>query len=130
MSVFLLGVSTLRMCRRCRVGHNWWYRGEHCEEYVSEPLVVGIAIASVAVFLLVASGVIFFLARALRNQYEEEDIVRYSNDNPLPNRIPLVVLSVWLFMCSPPMSVWFPLRSGVSSHLPKTCGGLATLNHP
>uniref|UniRef100_A0A3B1IWT3 Interphotoreceptor matrix proteoglycan 2 n=1 Tax=Astyanax mexicanus TaxID=7994 RepID=A0A3B1IWT3_ASTMX len=44
----------------CRVGENWWYRGEHCEEYVSEPLVVGIAIASVAGFLMVASGVIFF----------------------------------------------------------------------
>ncbi|MCI4378184.1 hypothetical protein PGIGA_G00213020 [Pangasianodon gigas] len=63
---------------RCRVGENWWYRGVHCEEYVSEPLVLGIAIASVAGFLLVASGVIFFLARALRNQYEEElqDTVR------------------------------------------------------
>ncbi|KAK3568893.1 hypothetical protein QTP86_019576 [Hemibagrus guttatus] len=63
---------------RCRVGKNWWYRGEHCEEYVSEPLMVGIAIASVASFLLVASGVIFFLARALRNQYEEDmqDTVR------------------------------------------------------
>uniref|UniRef100_H2RQ61 Interphotoreceptor matrix proteoglycan 2b n=1 Tax=Takifugu rubripes TaxID=31033 RepID=H2RQ61_TAKRU len=32
---------------RCRVGENWWYRGEHCEEFVSEPLVVGIALASV-----------------------------------------------------------------------------------
>ncbi|XP_018420770.1 PREDICTED: interphotoreceptor matrix proteoglycan 2 [Nanorana parkeri] len=51
---------------RCRVGENWWYRGEHCEEYVSEPLVVGIAIASVAGFLLVASAIIFFLARTLR----------------------------------------------------------------
>ncbi|XP_060731976.1 interphotoreceptor matrix proteoglycan 2 isoform X2 [Tachysurus vachellii] len=63
---------------RCRVGENWWYRGEHCEEYVSEPLMVGIAIASVASVLLMASGVIFFLARALRNQYEEEvqDTVR------------------------------------------------------
>ncbi|XP_030060899.1 LOW QUALITY PROTEIN: interphotoreceptor matrix proteoglycan 2 [Microcaecilia unicolor] len=45
---------------RCRVGENWWYRGEHCEEYVSEPLVVGIAIASVAGFLLVAISVVFF----------------------------------------------------------------------
>ena len=61
------------MCVRCRVGENWWYRGEHCEEYVSEPLVVGIAIASVAGFLLVASGVIFFLARALRDQYDKEE---------------------------------------------------------
>ncbi|XP_056116669.1 interphotoreceptor matrix proteoglycan 2 isoform X1 [Rhinichthys klamathensis goyatoka] len=69
---------------RCRVGENWWYRGEHCEEYVSEPLVVGIAIASVAGFLLVASGVIFFLARTLRDQYdrdETEDQVR-GEDRP------------------------------------------------
>uniref|UniRef100_A0A8C8HJJ3 SEA domain-containing protein n=1 Tax=Oncorhynchus tshawytscha TaxID=74940 RepID=A0A8C8HJJ3_ONCTS len=58
---------------RCRVGENWWYRGEHCEEYVSEPLVVGIAIASVAGFLLVASGAIFFLARTLRDGYDKED---------------------------------------------------------
>ncbi|NXE12026.1 IMPG2 protein, partial [Lophotis ruficrista] len=58
---------------RCRVGENWWYRGEHCEEYVSEPLVVGIAIASVAGFLLVASAVIFFLARTLRDQYTKSD---------------------------------------------------------
>ncbi|XP_055735199.1 interphotoreceptor matrix proteoglycan 2-like [Salvelinus fontinalis] len=58
---------------RCRVGENWWYRGEHCEEYVSELLVVGIAIASVAGFLLVASGVIFFLARTLRDQYDKDE---------------------------------------------------------
>nr|XP_013805449.1 PREDICTED: interphotoreceptor matrix proteoglycan 2 [Apteryx mantelli mantelli] len=58
---------------RCRVGENWWYRGEHCEEYVSEPLVVGIAIALVAGFLLVASAVIFFLARTLRDQYTKSD---------------------------------------------------------
>ncbi|TNN54690.1 Interphotoreceptor matrix proteoglycan 2 [Liparis tanakae] len=58
---------------RCRVGENWWYRGEHCEEYVSEPLVVGIAIASVAGFLLVASVVIFFLARTLRDQYDKDE---------------------------------------------------------
>ncbi|TKS79205.1 Interphotoreceptor matrix proteoglycan 2 [Collichthys lucidus] len=51
---------------RCRVGENWWYRGEHCEEYVSEPLVVGIAVASVAGFLMVVAGIIFFLARSLR----------------------------------------------------------------
>ncbi|XP_013770237.1 interphotoreceptor matrix proteoglycan 2-like [Pundamilia nyererei] len=58
---------------RCRVGENWWYRGEHCEEYVSEPLVVGIAIASVAGFLMVAAGIIFFLARSLQEQYDGED---------------------------------------------------------
>uniref|UniRef100_A0A8C2CZP7 Interphotoreceptor matrix proteoglycan 2 n=1 Tax=Cyprinus carpio TaxID=7962 RepID=A0A8C2CZP7_CYPCA len=70
---------------RCRVGENWWYRGEHCEEYVSEPLVVGIAIASVAGFLLVASGMIFFLARTLRDQYDtddSEDPLRYSENTP------------------------------------------------
>ncbi|XP_052446987.1 uncharacterized protein LOC127988342 [Carassius gibelio] len=70
---------------RCRVGENWWYRGEHCEEYVSEPLVVGIAIASVAGFLLVASGVIFFLARTLRDQYDTDDLedpLRYSENAP------------------------------------------------
>uniref|UniRef100_A0A667Z3N6 Interphotoreceptor matrix proteoglycan 2 n=1 Tax=Myripristis murdjan TaxID=586833 RepID=A0A667Z3N6_9TELE len=73
---------------RCRVGENWWYRGEHCEEYVSEPLVVGIAIASVAGFLLVASGVIFFLARTLRDQYdkdESEDPIRGSFTESLPS---------------------------------------------
>ncbi|XP_046701179.1 LOW QUALITY PROTEIN: interphotoreceptor matrix proteoglycan 2 [Silurus meridionalis] len=63
---------------RCRVGKNWWYRGEHCEEYVSELLVVGLAIASVTGFLLLALAIIFFLARALRNQYDDElqDTVR------------------------------------------------------
>nr|XP_046178725.1 interphotoreceptor matrix proteoglycan 2-like isoform X2 [Oncorhynchus gorbuscha] len=66
---------------RCRVGESWWYRGEHCEEYVSEPLVVGIAIASVAGFLLVASGAIFFLARTLRDGYDKED-----SEDPLRDR--------------------------------------------
>ncbi|KAJ8350771.1 hypothetical protein SKAU_G00259010 [Synaphobranchus kaupii] len=59
---------------RCRVGENWWYRGAHCEEYVSEPLVVGIAIASVVGFLLVAAAITFFLARTLRDQYDKEDL--------------------------------------------------------
>nr|XP_040057780.1 interphotoreceptor matrix proteoglycan 2 isoform X5 [Gasterosteus aculeatus aculeatus] len=70
---------------RCRVGENWWYRGEHCEEYVSEPLVVGIAISSVAGFLFVASVVIFFLARTLRDQYdkdESEDPIRRGESLP------------------------------------------------
>ncbi|KAF4093391.1 hypothetical protein AMELA_G00001510 [Ameiurus melas] len=58
---------------RCRVGENWWYRGEHCEEYVSEPLVVSIAISSVAGFLLVAAGIVFFLTRTLRDQYDKDD---------------------------------------------------------
>ncbi|XP_063067938.1 interphotoreceptor matrix proteoglycan 2-like [Engraulis encrasicolus] len=58
---------------RCRVGENWWYRGERCEEYVSEPLVVGVAVASIAGFLLVAAFIIFFLARTLRDGYEKDD---------------------------------------------------------
>ncbi|XP_047189578.1 interphotoreceptor matrix proteoglycan 2-like isoform X2 [Scophthalmus maximus] len=74
---------------RCRVGQNWWYRGEHCEEYVSEPLVVGIAIASVAGFLMVVAGIIFFLARTLREQYDgedSEDPVRGGNSVPTLER--------------------------------------------
>ncbi|XP_021573197.1 interphotoreceptor matrix proteoglycan 2 [Carlito syrichta] len=53
---------------RCRVGENWWYRGEHCEEFVSEPLVIGITIASVVGLLLISSGVIFFLIRTFQAQ--------------------------------------------------------------
>ncbi|XP_063733581.1 interphotoreceptor matrix proteoglycan 2-like [Eleginops maclovinus] len=58
---------------RCRVGENWWYRGQHCEEFVSEPLVVGIAMASVFGLLLVAGGIVYFLSRTLRERYDGED---------------------------------------------------------
>uniref|UniRef100_A0A8C3WI62 Interphotoreceptor matrix proteoglycan 2 n=1 Tax=Catagonus wagneri TaxID=51154 RepID=A0A8C3WI62_9CETA len=54
---------------RCRVGENWWYRGEHCEEFVSEPLVIGITIASMLGLLLISSAVIFFIIKALQAQY-------------------------------------------------------------
>ncbi|XP_044522741.1 interphotoreceptor matrix proteoglycan 2 [Gracilinanus agilis] len=54
---------------RCRVGENWWYRGEHCEEYMSESRVIGIAVASVIGFLLVVMAVLFFLAKTLVDQY-------------------------------------------------------------
>uniref|UniRef100_A0A8C9A664 Interphotoreceptor matrix proteoglycan 2 n=1 Tax=Prolemur simus TaxID=1328070 RepID=A0A8C9A664_PROSS len=63
---------------RCRVGENWWYRGEHCEEFVSEPLVIGITIASVVGLLLVCSAVIFFLVRTLQAQN-----VRREGERPL-----------------------------------------------
>lgn len=53
------------VCCRCRVGENWWYRGEHCEEFVSEPLVIGITIASMVGLLLVSSAAIFFLVKTL-----------------------------------------------------------------
>ncbi|KAJ4921675.1 hypothetical protein JOQ06_003355, partial [Pogonophryne albipinna] len=58
---------------RCRVGENWWYRGQHCEEFVSEPLVVGIAMASVSGLLLMAGGIVYFLSRTLRERYDTED---------------------------------------------------------
>ncbi|KAL1787209.1 interphotoreceptor matrix proteoglycan 2 [Sigmodon hispidus] len=53
---------------RCRVGSNWWYRGQHCEEFVSEPFVIGITIASVVSLLLVASAAVFFLVKTLQAQ--------------------------------------------------------------
>ncbi|KAM6892838.1 interphotoreceptor matrix proteoglycan 2-like [Lycodopsis pacificus] len=74
---------------RCRVGENWWYRGEHCEEFVSEPLVVSIAVASVVGFLAVAAGIVFFLARTLRDQYDggdSEDPLRRGDSVPMLER--------------------------------------------
>ncbi|KAL6084948.1 hypothetical protein STEG23_026956, partial [Scotinomys teguina] len=53
---------------RCRVGSNWWYRGQHCEEFVSEPFVIGITIASVVSLFLVASAVIFLFVKSLQAQ--------------------------------------------------------------
>ncbi|XP_039079954.1 interphotoreceptor matrix proteoglycan 2 [Hyaena hyaena] len=63
---------------RCRVGENWWYRGEHCEEFVSEPLVIGITIATMVGIVLVASGVVFFLVRTLQAHY-----VRREGERPI-----------------------------------------------
>uniref|UniRef100_A0A8D1TIS9 Interphotoreceptor matrix proteoglycan 2 n=1 Tax=Sus scrofa TaxID=9823 RepID=A0A8D1TIS9_PIG len=54
---------------RCRVGENWWYRGEHCEEFVSEPLVIGVTIASMLGLLLISSVVVVFIIKALQAQY-------------------------------------------------------------
>ncbi|XP_049641600.1 interphotoreceptor matrix proteoglycan 2 [Suncus etruscus] len=62
---------------RCRVGENWWYRGEHCEELVSEPLVIGIAIASVAALLLIISAIIFLLVKTLPAQYIRRESENY-----------------------------------------------------
>nr|XP_045004354.1 interphotoreceptor matrix proteoglycan 2 [Jaculus jaculus] len=58
---------------RCRVGENWWYRGEHCEELVSEPFVIGITIASVVGLLFVFSVIIFFLVRTLQAHTVERE---------------------------------------------------------
>ncbi len=60
---------------------------------MSEPLVVGIAIASVAGFLLVASAVIFFLARTLRDQYDTDD-----SEDPLRYKLCLQHKKKTLFM--------------------------------
>ncbi|XP_045859120.1 interphotoreceptor matrix proteoglycan 2 [Meles meles] len=58
---------------RCRVGENWWYRGEHCEEFVSEPLVIGITIASVVGLVLVSSAFVFFFVRTLQAHYDRRE---------------------------------------------------------
>nr|KAF6477727.1 interphotoreceptor matrix proteoglycan 2 [Molossus molossus] len=67
---------------RCRVGENWWYRGEHCEEFVSEPLVIGVTIASVVGLLLVSSAVILFLVRTLQAQNARRERERPSSRQP------------------------------------------------
>ncbi|KAM5281627.1 interphotoreceptor matrix proteoglycan 2 [Ctenodactylus gundi] len=69
---------------RCRVGENWWYRGEHCEEFVSEPLVIGVTIASVVGLLLVCSAVLFFIVKNLQAQH-----VRRERESPFrqPDRL-------------------------------------------
>ncbi|XP_048961564.1 interphotoreceptor matrix proteoglycan 2 isoform X1 [Canis lupus dingo] len=61
---------------RCRVGENWWYRGKHCEEFVSEPLVIGITIATVVGLVLVFSALVFFLVRTLKAHYVRREAER------------------------------------------------------
>uniref|UniRef100_A0A673TSG1 Interphotoreceptor matrix proteoglycan 2 n=1 Tax=Suricata suricatta TaxID=37032 RepID=A0A673TSG1_SURSU len=63
---------------RCRVGENWWYRGEHCEEFVSEPLVIGITVATVLGIVLVVSGLVFFFIRTFQANY-----VRRERERPI-----------------------------------------------
>nr|XP_020772150.1 interphotoreceptor matrix proteoglycan 2 isoform X1 [Odocoileus virginianus texanus] len=66
---------------RCRVGENWWYRGEHCEEFVSEPLVIGVTIASMVGLVLVSSAVVFFIIKALQAQYVRRERERPSRQS-------------------------------------------------
>ncbi|XP_035873883.1 interphotoreceptor matrix proteoglycan 2 isoform X4 [Phyllostomus discolor] len=75
---------------RCRVGENWWYRGERCEEFVSEPLVIGITIASVVGLLLVSSAVIFFLVRTLQTQNARREGQRPFSSSRRPDSLPSV----------------------------------------
>ncbi|CAL8306883.1 unnamed protein product [Merluccius merluccius] len=104
---------------RCRVGENWWYRGQHCEEYVSEPLVVAIAMVSVVGFLLVGSGVLFFLVRTLRDQYQSDD-----SEDPLRHGVSASSLegsSEFSLYQSDTISAQFYRR--YDDHLPQYCGG-------
>uniref|UniRef100_A0A452E386 Interphotoreceptor matrix proteoglycan 2 n=1 Tax=Capra hircus TaxID=9925 RepID=A0A452E386_CAPHI len=64
---------------RCRVGENWWYRGEHCEEFVSEPLVIGVTIASMIGLVLISSAAVFFIIKALQAQYVRRERGRPSS---------------------------------------------------
>lgn len=68
LSRVILFLDLLISHSRCRVGENWWYRGEHCEEFVSEPLVIGVTVASVLGLLLISSAFIFFLVKTLQAQ--------------------------------------------------------------
>uniref|UniRef100_A0A8C8URC9 Interphotoreceptor matrix proteoglycan 2 n=1 Tax=Peromyscus maniculatus bairdii TaxID=230844 RepID=A0A8C8URC9_PERMB len=72
---------------RCRVGSNWWYRGQHCEEFVSEPFVIGITIASVVSLLLVASAVIFFLVKTLQAQTIRRERRRPASSSRQPDSL-------------------------------------------
>ncbi|KAK7828006.1 hypothetical protein U0070_013632, partial [Myodes glareolus] len=67
---------------RCRVGSNWWYRGQHCEEFVSEPFVIGITIASVVSLLLVVSAVVFFTVKTLQAHNIRRERQRPSSSQP------------------------------------------------
>nr|XP_055115815.1 interphotoreceptor matrix proteoglycan 2 [Symphalangus syndactylus] len=55
---------------RCRVGENWWYRGKHCEEFVSEPVIIAITIASVVGLLVIFSAIIYFFIRTLQAHHD------------------------------------------------------------
>uniref|UniRef100_A0A8C6HN68 Interphotoreceptor matrix proteoglycan 2 n=1 Tax=Mus spicilegus TaxID=10103 RepID=A0A8C6HN68_MUSSI len=72
---------------RCRVGSNWWYRGQHCEEFVSEPFVIGITIASVVSFLLVASAVVSFLVKMLQAQNVRRERQRPTSSSRHPDSL-------------------------------------------
>ncbi|XP_051006405.1 interphotoreceptor matrix proteoglycan 2 [Acomys russatus] len=72
---------------RCRVGSNWWYRGQHCEEFVSEPFVIGITIASVVSLLLVASAVVFFLVKTIQAQNVRRQRQRPTSSSRQPDSL-------------------------------------------
>ncbi|XP_072305150.1 interphotoreceptor matrix proteoglycan 2-like [Eucyclogobius newberryi] len=65
---------------RCRVGENWFFRGEHCEEFVSETLLVFGAVGSVLCFLFVAVVIVCVLSKFLRQQEPEDDNNAISGD--------------------------------------------------
>ncbi|KAJ0062592.1 hypothetical protein NL108_018171 [Boleophthalmus pectinirostris] len=59
---------------RCRVGERWFFRGRHCEEFVSETLVVFGAVGSVLCFLFVTVVIVYVLSKFLRQHESEEGI--------------------------------------------------------
>ncbi|XP_012332251.2 interphotoreceptor matrix proteoglycan 2 [Aotus nancymaae] len=73
---------------RCRVGENWWYRGEHCEEFVSEPVVIGITIASVVGLLVIFSAVTYFFIRILQAHRDRSERERpFSGSSRQPDSL-------------------------------------------
>ncbi|XP_039333398.1 interphotoreceptor matrix proteoglycan 2 isoform X3 [Saimiri boliviensis] len=73
---------------RCRVGENWWYRGEHCEEFVSEPVVIGITIASVVGLLVIFSAVTYFFIRILQAHHDRSERERpFSGSSRQPDSL-------------------------------------------
>ncbi|XP_031220576.1 interphotoreceptor matrix proteoglycan 2 isoform X2 [Mastomys coucha] len=72
---------------RCRVGSNWWYRGQHCEEFVSEPFVIGVTIVSVVSLLLVASAVVFFLVKTIQAQNVRRERQRPTSSSRQPDSL-------------------------------------------
>ncbi|XP_032006189.1 interphotoreceptor matrix proteoglycan 2 [Hylobates moloch] len=73
---------------RCRVGENWWYRGKHCEEFVSEPVIIGITIASVVGLLVIFSAIIYFFIRTLQAHHDRSQRERpFSGSSRQPDSL-------------------------------------------
>ncbi|XP_002813389.4 interphotoreceptor matrix proteoglycan 2 [Pongo abelii] len=73
---------------RCRVGENWWYRGKHCEEFVSEPVIIGITIASVVGLLVIFSAIIYFFIRTLQAHHDRSERERpFSGSSRQPDSL-------------------------------------------
>ncbi|CAL9698422.1 unnamed protein product [Knipowitschia caucasica] len=67
---------------RCLVGDSWYFRGDRCEDFVSEKLVVIGAVASILCFLLVTAVIVYFLSRFLRQLESDDYSDAFSSDSP------------------------------------------------